>query len=85
MTTSGVLHVHRRMRKGTLNWEYAYTINGKNKIIYSKSLFELERRVKSMNLSWTVKDEDIYEDNITRELEEMDDVCILDVYRRQNT
>ena len=80
MTTSGVLQVHRRIKKGIINWEYNYMIKGKNKIMHSNSLFDLERRVKSLNLSWIIRDEDIYEDNISRELEDMDDICILDVY-----
>lgn len=78
MTTSGVLHVYMHNDRGVLNWRYHYHNEGKMKILYSKSLLKLERMVKSMKLSWIIKDEDIYEENITRELEEMDDYCILD-------
>lgn len=78
MTTSGVLHVYRHNNRGVLNWRYHYTLNGRMKTLCSKSLLKLEQRVKSTRLSWIIKDDDIYEENITRELEEMEDYCILD-------
>lgn len=81
MTTSGVLHVYRHNDRGIIDWRYHYNLNGKMKTLCSKSLLKLEQRVKSMRLSWIIKDDDIYEENISRELEEMEDYCILnDIY-----
>ena len=81
MTTSGVLHVYRHNDRGIIDWRYHYNLNVKMKTLCSKSLLKLEQRVKSMRLSWIIKDDDIYEENISRELEEMEDYCILnDIY-----
>lgn len=78
MSRSGVLHVHRSMKKNNHYWKYSYHKNGKLKSIYDRSLFALEKRVKSLNLSWIVKDEELYEENISKDLEKLDGFCLLD-------
>jgi len=80
MSSSGVLYVRKNLLKNGFNWQYIYTKNGKLKSIYDKSLFALKKKVKSLNLSWIIKDEEIYEENISRDLEEFDDFCVLDEF-----
>ena len=74
MSASGILHVY----KNSLYWRYEYVKNGKLKTIYDKSLFALEKKVKSLNLSWIIKDEEVYEENISMDLEKLNDFCVLD-------
>ncbi|WP_407391471.1 hypothetical protein [Methanobrevibacter sp.] len=77
MSSSGVLKVYR---KGNSSWVYNYHEEGKLKALYDKSLFKLEKKVKKLNLAWIIKDEELYEELISRDLEEYEDFCILDEY-----
>ena len=78
MSGSGVLHVYRSRKRNNIYWVYKYIKNGKWKYLYNRSLFALERRVKSLNLSWIVKNDELYEANISMDLEKMDDFCLFD-------
>ena len=78
MSKSGVLHVHSSMKNNGMYWQYQYMEDGKLKSLYNRSLFALEKKVKSLNLSWIVRDEEKYEENISRDLENMDGFCVLD-------
>lgn len=68
-TVSGVLYV----TKNHSGW--VYTHDGER--ISDKYLIHLENKVKNRNLEWTVKNDDIYEDNLTNEWSG-ENYCILD-------
>ena len=77
MTSSGVLHVYKLNnypKKDSYGWKY----DGNRKSYYSKKLLSLERRIKSLNLPWIVKDEEVYERVLSDEWDD-DEANILSV------